>query len=272
MPFPWPIFLVSVSVVFGIAIGPADRLLAAEQPAASGSETDQARRYARCMALARHDPGRAQAEAETWQKAGGGVGGTHCLAAALMGLGRYQESAGLFESLARSLEAQDNGQDNGKKTLRGDVLGQAAHAWLLAGVPERALSAQSQAIEIKPGDVELLIDRSITLASTEKFWEAIDDLNRALEISPGRADALIFRASAYRQLKSLELAQDDIDRAMARAPNHVDGLLERGIIRRLKGDAAGAQADWQRAIAVAPGSPAADAARRNIEKLAVKVD
>ena len=266
MPFPWPTSF--IAVIFGIAICPAQLLLAAEPPAAGGAETDRALLYAHCMALARHDPVRARAEAETWRKAGGGNAGTHCLAVALMGLGRYQESARVFESLARSLET---GKD-GKEMLRGDILGQAAHAWLLADAPERALSAQSRAIEIMPGDVELLIDRSITLASITKLWKAIDDLNRALEISPGRADALIFRASAYRQLESLELAQEDIDRAMARAPNHPDGLLERGIIRRLKGDAAGAQADWQRAIEVAPGSPAADAARRNIEKLAVKTD
>ncbi len=88
---------------------------------------------------------------------------------------------------------------------------------------------------------------------------------------PVRPDLLILRASAYRYLDALELARDDIDRALARGPDNPDGLLERGILRRLAGDAPGARDDWLRAIALAEGTPVADSARADLERLDVKV-
>ena len=44
------------------------------------------------------------------------------------------------------------------------------------------------------------------------------------------------------------------------------------MLRRLAGDGAGARDDWLRAIALSEGSPTAEAARANLEKLDVKVE
>ena len=46
----------------------------------------------------------------------------------------------------------------------------------------------------------------------------------------------------------------------------------RGNIRRLQGDSAGARKDWLQAIKLAPTSPAAEAARRNLERMDIKVE
>ena len=135
----------------------------------------------------------------------------------------------------------------------------------------RAYAVQSAALAIDRDNVELLLDRGITLATAKNYWAAVDDLNRVLDLAPGRPDVLILRASAYRYLDALDLARDDIDRALARGPDNPDGLLERGILRRLAGDAPGARDDWLRAIALAEGTPVADSARANLERLDVKV-
>ena len=89
---------------------------------------------------------------------------------------------------------------------------------------------------------------------------------------PHHIDALVFRASAYRYLDSLELAADDVNRALAMNPDHVAAYLERGNVRRLKGDLTGARQDWLAVLQRAPRSPAAEAARYNLERLDVKPD
>jgi len=216
--------------------------------------------YAACMALAQTDPQRAFDEAEIWAARGGGEAAQHCAAVSLFGLGRHIEAAQRLERLAGGMVA-------GAAGPRAKVLAQAGQAWLLAGEGVRARQALSQALELTPGDIELLIDRSIAWATSGQYWEAVDDLNLATEISPARADVLVLRASAYRSLEVTDLASDDLSRALALDPGNPDGLLERGILRRLAGDAAGARADWTQILESVPASPAAEAARSNLKNL-----
>ncbi len=216
--------------------------------------------YAACMSLAQADPQRAFDEAQIWASQGGGEAAQHCAAISLFGLGRHIEAAQRLEQLSNDMAA-------GAVAPRARVLGQASQAWLLAGEGVRAQQALSQALELTPGEIELLIDRSIAWATTGQYWEAVDDLNTAADHSPARADVLVLRASAYRFLEATDLASDDLSRALALEPDNPDGLLERGILRRQAGDAAGARADWTRIVEAAPKSPAADAARSNLKNL-----
>jgi tetratricopeptide (TPR) repeat protein len=226
---------------------------------------DHAREYRDCMVLARAAPEDGFESALAWQAMGGGEGAKHCAAVALIGLGHYAEAARRLEHLAAAMRT-------GEVDLRSSVLAQAGQAWLLAEDTGRAYAVQSAALAIDRDNVELLLDRGITLATAKNYWAAVDDLNRVLDLAPGRPDVLILRASAYRYLDAHDLARDDIDRALARDPDNPDGLLERGILRRLAGDAPGARADWLRAIELAEGTPTADSARANLENLDVKVE
>ena len=253
------ISLPALPVAFAAALAVSAPTVAADEKD-TASATGQARHYASCMARASANPTEAYREAVAWRDSGGGRPARHCVAVALLGLGLYQDAARKLEDIARKA-------DTGGVTRRGELLAQAANAWLIAGKPEAAYANQTAALKIRPDDVELLIDRSISLATLVKYWEAVDDLNRALELQPGRIDALIFRATAYRRLDTIELADEDIRRALAVSPDNPDGLLERGNIRRLKGDRKGARGDWIRVLALAPGAPAGAAARRNLERL-----
>ncbi len=221
--------------------------------------------YETCMTLAREDPEKGFDTALSWEGLGGGDAARHCIAASLVGLGHYAEGAYRLEKLAESSAPAI-------LTLRAELLAQSGQAWLLAGAFERAHAVQSLALGLDPNNPELLIDRSITLASAENYGEAIKDLDRAERLAPNRADILIYRASAYRYVDEEDLAYQDIQRALMLEPNNPLGLLERGILRRLSGNDAGARADWMRVISLAEDTPAADRARANLEKLDVKVE
>ena len=256
-------FLVPLIALLPVLVSAAPGL--ARDQAQSPASPDAAALYADCMNLARVQPEEAFEKASAWAALDGGSAARHCAAIALLGLGQYGESAHRLETLADELQGPD-----GK--LRAGVLAQAGQAWLLAGDATRAYATQSAALKLEPDNVELLIDRAVTLASAENYWEAIDDLNAAQELAPKRADVLIFRASAYRYVDANELALDDVNRGLKLEPDNPEGLLERGILRRLAGDAAGAREDWLKVVTVAQGSPAAEAAQANLEALDVKAE
>ena len=218
--------------------------------------------YRSCLALARSNPTDGEERALGLIALHGGAPARHCLATALLGLGRYGEAADAFVDVAN--ESRDIG-------LRADALGQAGNVWVLAGDLPRAVAAFGQAIKMRPNDPDLFIDRAIALAGAANYFEAIDDLNRAIELDPKRAESRVFRATAYRYVDAPDLAAEDIEAALALKPGLPEALVERGILRRLTGNDAGARSDWISVLQRVPESPAADAARDNLAKLDVKI-
>lgn len=228
----------------------------AAQPLA-GAATEE---YAACMEGARRAPDQTLATAQAWIVRGGGAPAEHCAAVVLIGLGRYVEAAQALERLAGQFQ-------DGDAAVRAGLLAQVGQAWLMAGEVERAAAAQSAALAATPDNVELMVDRSIALASLGRYWEAVDDLNRAEDLAPDRPDILVLRASAYRHLDALELAEADVDRALALDAGNPEALLERGLLRQAAGDPEGARRTWQQVLAAAEDSPAAVAAREHLQRL-----
>lgn len=224
----------------------------------------EAEEYEACMTLARRKPEDGFESALAWASEGGGTPAEHCAGVALIELGDYDGAALRLERAAASMAESE-------AALAAELLGQAGQAWYLAGQLERAEAAQDSALKLAPVNVDLLVDRAVTRAAAKSYWEAIDDLNRAQELAPERADILVYRAGAYRFVDAVELALEDVERALQLDPDSPDALLERGTLRRLADDAAGARQDWLRVVTQAAGTPAGDAAQRNLEKLDVKV-
>jgi len=220
--------------------------------------------YENCMRLARNDPEQAFETALSWQDMGGGAAARHCVAVAMIGLGQYAPAAKRLEKLAVDMKAAP-------AAARAAILDQAGMAWYEANDNARANAALTAALKRLPGDPEILIDRAMVLAAAKNYWEAIDDLNAVIAANPDRADARILRASAYRYVDALPLAREDADAALRLAPDRAEVLLEHGIILRLSGDPDGARRDWLKLIRLHDGTPAADAARRNLEKLDVRI-
>ena len=240
-------------------------LAAMPAPAQIIETIDHAEQYRACMKLARTTPEDAFESALAWEARGGGAPAKHCSAVALLANGQYRDAALRFEELAGALAGD-------QLRFRAEALAQAGQAWLLQDDLERAHAAQTAALEAQPQDADLWIDRALTRALAQNYWEAVDDLNEAENLAPERPDIFIFRASAYRYLDSLDLALEDADRGLGLNPLHPEGLLERGIIKRLQGDAEGARADWLELVNKASGTAAAESARANLEALDVKAE
>lgn len=227
-------------------------------------EIDHAHQYKACMALAKKSPEEAFETALTWRDLGGGDAAEHCVSAALIGLGQYTDAAGRMETLA--------GKAKQNSSVKAGLLAHAAQAWLLADQAARAEAVLTAALKLTPEDSALFVDRAQARAALKDFKGALEDLNHAIARKDRRADAYVFRAAIYRFLDKPELALADIERALALAPTHAEGLLERGILRRLRQDNDGARQDWLRVLRLAPKSRAANASRRNLEKMDVKPD
>ena len=211
--------------------------------------------------MAREDPAAGRKEAQDWQKSGGGHPADHCFAVALIGLRQYKEAAGRLEALGQAMV-------RAPAELRADVFDQAGQAWMLAGDPGRAYAAAGLGLELRPDDPELLIDRAEAAGAAGWYDKAAADLDRVLQAHPSRVDALIYRAAANRALGRLDPAFDDISEALKLAPDSIPALLERGNIRSVRGDREGARLDWERVATASSGTPAAAAARKNLERLA----
>lgn len=232
-------------------------------PQAQAQVIEPLEEYRTCLILAKQKPEQGWEEALAWQSLGGGEAARHCAAVALIGLGKHAEAASRLETLANESVRED--------TMRAEMMAQAGQAWIMAGNLTRADAAQRAALKLAPGSTDIMIDHAVLLAQVHHYGEAVETLSKVLRLQPNRVEALTLRASAFRYLDNLPGAEDDINQALKLDPDFPDALLERGIVKRLKGEDAAAREDWLRAIALAPDSEAGEAARRNLEKLDVKV-
>jgi tetratricopeptide (TPR) repeat protein len=219
--------------------------------------------YADCMTLARHAPEDAYESALAWQGQGGGEAARHCAAVALIEVGKYPQAAEALEKLGDDLS-------DTRPDLAAEIFGQAGQAWTMADNSKRAYAAETSGLTLAPDNVDLLVDRAVTQAALNDYGKAVEDLDKAQKLAPERADVLAYRASARRYLGDLRRARKDADAAIELDPKNVDALLERGIIRRLADDPDGARQDWLQVVTLAAGTPAADAAQANLEKLDLK--
>ena len=217
--------------------------------------------YERCLAMLPADPQGARTTAESWVTAGGGEAAEHCLALAYIALGEPEEAAARLQRLASGSKAPG--------AARAALFDQAGQAWLMAGDPNAAFTAASEAVALAPDTPDLRVNRAVAAEALARWGVAEADLTQALAAEPRRADALVLRGAARRHLDRLAAAQDDIDRALALDAQNVEALLERGILRQRRNDPTGARADWERAIALAPDSQAADLAQQNLALLEV---
>ena len=255
----------------GYTFGPPSH--AVEAPEGTPGQTpradprvEAAERYAACLEMARGAPDKAIERARTWQDTGGGDPARHCQAVAHMTRGDYHRAGRMLEDLARTMP-----KDVGEQP-RVNALSQASRAWLLGDKPARAEAAATQALELQPEDVELLLDRAHARFQAGAYWETIDDLNRAVEIAPDRADLYVYRGSAYRYVDAPTMARENLERALEIDPDNVEALFELGALARIRGDKMAARERWMAVIRRAPDSGLAQAARENLQQMDVQVD
>ena len=144
------------------------------------------RLYTECMELARREPLRALPMAEKWKAEGGGLGARHCVAIAMFESGKFVPAATQLEAIERDMGADRPG-------VRAELLAQAGQAWMEANQAENAAAAQSRALDLKPTDVDLWVDRGLSFAAMRAWPRAISDFDRALRIEPDKVEILVLR-------------------------------------------------------------------------------
>ncbi|MEO0466963.1 MAG: hypothetical protein AAF216_10495 [Pseudomonadota bacterium] len=181
-------------------------------------------RLSRCIETIETDPEAAYEDALAWLGNGGRPAARHCAALALIELGYPDEGAARLEDLA-------NAPDGGDIETRAVYLAKAGNAWLVAGYPEAAITTLDNALKLRPGDRDLLIDRAAARLAIEQWDAAVGDLNEILVIAPGDPGALELRARALLELGRYTSALSDVSVARVTAPENIDLLVLRGEIR-----------------------------------------
>ena len=239
-------------------------LVAANSAKLTAAGPGQTQEYGVCMRLARMSPDEGFVMALAWTDAGGGGAAKHCEAVSLFSMGQYLEAAARLEALANELRSNI--------LLRSELLAQAGQAWHQACESERAILIYSLAVNISPTDPDIRIDRAMVHAERGQYEMVIDDLNVALAANPLMVQALILRASANRHLNKLDLALQDALQAIEISTDYPEAYLERGNIKRLLNDLDGARQDWLVLLTRFQGTPAADSAQRNLQKLDLRAE
>ncbi len=180
-----------------------------------------ANKYEECIASIEDNQEEALEEALSWRDAGGGAAAKHCVALVLLAMGQEEDAALRLEELALEAGA-------GSAEERAEILAQAAQAWMQAARPVEADVVLTSAIQLKPSDPNLFVERAVAHRMRQDWESAIADLTTAIEIDRSLVDAYVLRAVARRQTGDTAGASADISRVLEIDPSNVDALLERG--------------------------------------------
>lgn len=225
--------------------------------------------YDQCMTLTRQRPQDAFGAAVAWEGLGGGEPARHCAAVALFALGEFAPAAQRFEALAQGSRQTlalrlDMLAQAGSAWLSAGRPGRAEAVFdtaiALAEQPGTETGAAARR-------ADLYIDRATARSDQGRDRDAASDLTQALTLRPGDVDALALRATARRRANDLGGAAADAEAALARAPDHPAALLEKGNVQRLQGAMDAARRTWMQVLRVAPDGPEAAAARENLARL-----
>ena len=135
----------------------------------------------------------------------------------------------------------------------------AANAWASIGYlirdesKEGCISANDEAIRLKPGFVEAYVNRGNAKNSLGRPEDAIADYDQAIRLNPDLASVTYFnRACAKSKLDRYEDAIADHDQAIRLKPDFVEAYLDRGNAKSQLNRPEDAIADYDRAIELGP--------------------
>jgi tetratricopeptide (TPR) repeat protein len=94
----------------------------------------------------------------------------------------------------------------------------AGQEFLRAKDPRSALAHYATSLRLSPANTDALIGHAESYMASERYWEAVDDLNRVIATQPKNLIALRQRGRAWLQLGNDKNAQEDFERAEAMNP------------------------------------------------------
>ena len=133
----------------------------------------------------------------------------------------------------------------------------AANAWASIGYlirdesKEDCISANDEAIRLKPGFVEAYVNRGNAKNSLGRPEDAIADYDRAIRMKPDLVEAYRNRGAANATLNRNEDAIADYDRAIELDPDNAEAYFNRGNTKIALGRKDEARKDFERALEMA---------------------
>ena len=161
-----------------------------------------------CLKRADDLPDIAAVEAGAWLKEGGSNDARLCRAFAQSNRGMHADAARDFWALASVYDKTN--------TARAVTMHNMSGQEFLSAKDVKNASVQYAAtLKLAPQNVEGLVGRAECSMQVERYWDAIDDLNRALKNDPNSLPALRQRGRAWEQLGNEKNAQEDFAQAEA---------------------------------------------------------
>ena len=119
--------------------------------------------------------------------------------------------------------------------------------------PHEQIAALTLALDRRPGDATLWIERARVYLADGDPAAALRDLERAQSLAPARADLVRMRGAALLAQGRAAEAEATLTLAIGREPASAEGHRLRGRARLALGRAPEAAADFERAVDLSPG-------------------
>jgi tetratricopeptide (TPR) repeat protein len=131
-----------------------------------------------------------------------------------------------------------------------------------------AVAAFDQALELRPNDPVLLMNRGGARYEAGNYGGAILDLTQSLEKKPDAHASYSYRALAREATGDFQREIDDCSASLKLKPNDAGALAHRGYAESRMGDVTTALADCDRAVALTPKNPEAIRYRAYVRDIA----
>ncbi len=117
---------------------------------------------------------------------------------------------------------------------------------------QNALTEFNKALEFEPENSEALYGKSMILANTGKFGEAVIQLNKVISLNPSMPEAYFYRALCNLQTGDLQNSLNDFNKTLELNPDNPDAYFYRANAKYLIKDLAGAKEDITKIIEINP--------------------
>ncbi len=178
-------------------------------------------RYLDCTQQSRHAPEAALEKAVRWYEENESLSAQHCIALSLYGMRNFAEAAQALEKTAHAISPEQT-------ELKANLWLQAAKAWNMAKLPEKAQQRLSVAIasamEHQQDGLlkQLLLERSQMIQEEGDMFRAVQDLDHILALEPSHQAALAARAKLMDALGQKDAAKQDYRELVRLNPNHTE--------------------------------------------------
>jgi tetratricopeptide (TPR) repeat protein len=123
-------------------------------------------------------------------------------------------------------------------------------ALLAQGRHAQARERFDRALDLDPGNADVLSNRGLTLHRLGRQRVALDDYRRAIELAPDAPEPHHNRGALHLEQRRFDDALADLNRALRLDPDYTHAYHARGLLHLARGERSAARADFEAAAAL----------------------